>query len=57
MRRHPSGWCEIHLTGEAARLAEDRGIGRLALSLSHEEDLAAAVVMATTGPERPLARS
>ncbi len=57
VRRHPSGWCEIHLTGEAARLAQDRGIGRLALSLSHEEDLAAAVVMATTGAERPLARS
>lgn len=49
VRRHPSGWCGINLTGEAARLAEARGIGRLAVSLSHEGELAAAVVVATTG--------
>lgn len=47
VRRHPSGSCAIHLTGEAARVAEARGIGRLAVSLSHEGDLAAAVVVAT----------
>jgi holo-[acyl-carrier protein] synthase len=53
VRRHPSGWCEIHLTGEAARLADERGIDTFAVSLSHEEDLAAAVVVATTGGKRP----
>ena len=41
VRRHPSGWCGIHLTGEAARLAQARGIDRFAVSLSHEGDLAA----------------
>ena len=48
VRRHPSGWCEIHLSGKAAQLAAARGIDRFAVSLSHEEDLAAAVVVATT---------
>jgi holo-[acyl-carrier protein] synthase len=48
VRRHPSGSCTVHLTGEAARVAGARGIGRLAVSLSHEGDLAAAVVVATT---------
>jgi len=48
VRRHPSGSCAIHLTGEAARLAGARGIGRLVVSLTHEGDLAAAVVVATT---------
>jgi len=46
--RHPLGWCEMRLTGHAARIAEERGIGRLAVSLSHEGNLAAAVVVATT---------
>ena len=48
VRRHPSGWCDIHLTGKAAQLAEAKGIDRFAVSLSHEGDLAAAVVVATT---------
>jgi holo-[acyl-carrier protein] synthase len=48
VRRHPSGSCAIQLTGEAARVAGTRGIGRLVVSLSHEGDLAAAVVVATT---------
>ena len=48
VRRHQSGWCEMHLSGTAARLAEARGIDRLAVSLSHEGDLAIAVVVATT---------
>lgn len=47
VRRHPTGWCEMHLTGEAARLARERGIDRLAVSLSHEGEMAAAVVVAT----------
>jgi holo-[acyl-carrier protein] synthase len=49
VRRHPSGWCELHLTGEAARLARDLGLGHFALSMSHEGDYATAVVIATTG--------
>jgi holo-[acyl-carrier protein] synthase len=46
--RHPRGWCEIRLTGQAARLAAERRIDRIAVSLSHEGDMAAAVVLATT---------
>jgi len=46
VRRHPSGWCELHLSGEAARLAAEAGITELAVSLSHEGGLAAAVVLA-----------
>jgi phosphopantetheinyl transferase (holo-ACP synthase) len=33
------------LHGKAARLAQDSGIGELALSMSHEGDTAVAVVM------------
>jgi holo-[acyl-carrier protein] synthase len=46
VRRHDSGWCEIQLSGEAARLAEDAGIKDMAVSLSHEGGMAAAVVVA-----------
>ena len=49
VRRHPSGWCDIRLSGKAAELAEAKGIDRFAVSLSHEGDLAAAVVVGTTG--------
>lgn len=49
VRRHPSGWCDIHLSGKAAQLAEAKGIDRFAVSLSHEGDLAAAIVVATAG--------
>jgi holo-[acyl-carrier protein] synthase len=49
VRRDPSGWCELHLTGEAARLAQERGIEHLALSMSHEGDFATALVVATSG--------
>jgi hypothetical protein len=34
------------LTGHAAALADDAGIGELAVSLTHEGDVAAAVVVA-----------
>lgn len=51
VRRHPSGWCDMQLTGPAARLAEERGIGALAVSLSHDGDIAAAIVVATAPPE------
>jgi holo-[acyl-carrier protein] synthase len=50
VRRHPSGWCGIRLSDRAAQLAQAKGIGKFAVSLSHEGDLAAAIVVATTGP-------
>jgi holo-[acyl-carrier protein] synthase len=46
VRRHPDGWCEIELTGTAAELAEAEGVRHLALSLTHEAGMAAAVVVA-----------
>lgn len=50
VRRDPSGWVELLLRGQAARLAEQAGIGEMALSLSHEQGFAAAVVVAETSP-------
>ncbi len=47
VRRHPQAGPEIRLTGAAARLAVDRGVGTLSLSLSHEGEMAGAVVVAT----------
>jgi holo-[acyl-carrier protein] synthase len=46
VRRHPDGWCELELSGVAAELAEAEGIRHLALSLTHEAGMAAAVVVA-----------
>lgn len=46
VQRHRDGWCELRLSGEAARLAEDAGLHSFAVSLSHEGDYAAAVVLA-----------
>jgi holo-[acyl-carrier protein] synthase len=46
VRRHADGWCTIALTGHAAALADQAGIGELAVSLTHEGDVAAAVVVA-----------
>jgi holo-[acyl-carrier protein] synthase len=47
VRRDPGGWCELSLTGSAAQLARDAAIDSLAVSLTHEGDLAGAVVVAT----------
>ena len=47
VRRDPGGWCEIALTGSAARLAREAEISSLAVSLSHDSGLANAVVVAT----------
>jgi holo-[acyl-carrier protein] synthase len=44
--RDPSGWVGLSLSGHAATLAEAAGISELALSLSHEQGCAAAVVIA-----------
>jgi len=45
--RHPVAGPAIRLSGAAARLAADRGIGTISVSLSHEGDMAGAVVVAT----------
>jgi len=47
VRRNPEGWCELALTGTAARLAHEAAIGSLSVSLSHESGMANAVVIAT----------
>lgn len=44
--RHRAGWCDLHLTGQARRLADEAGISKLALSMSHEAGMAGAVVVA-----------
>lgn len=44
--RQPAGWCEIRLSGAMAELARRSGVQSLALSLTHEQGLAAAVVVA-----------
>ena len=46
VRRHSEGWCTMALSGYAATLAEESGIADLAVSLTHEGDVAAAVVVA-----------
>jgi len=46
VRRDPGGWCDMHLTGEAARMADAAGTESMAVSLSHEAGMAAAVVVA-----------
>ncbi len=43
------GRLELHLAGAAAEMAAQRGIDGLALSLSHDGDLATATVIATRG--------
>jgi holo-[acyl-carrier protein] synthase len=47
VRRDGAGACDLRLTGLAAALAAEAGIDELAVSLTHEGDLAAAVVIAT----------
>ncbi len=46
VRREPSGACDLVLHGTAKQMADARGISSLAVSLSHEEDMATAVVVA-----------
>ena len=48
IRRQPGGWCDIHLAGSAAVLAARARIDGLAVSMSHEGGMAAAVVIAGT---------
>lgn len=46
VRRRTGGWCEMVLSGTAAQLAEEQGLAALAVSLTHEGPMAAAVVCA-----------
>jgi holo-[acyl-carrier protein] synthase len=46
VRRHPEGWCELKLSGTAAEMAHGAGVRQLALSITHEAGMAAAVVVA-----------
>jgi len=45
VHRTAGGWCEIRLSGQAAELAAAAGIDGFAVSLTHEEPIAAAVVV------------
>lgn len=47
VRRQASGSCTVELSGTAARLAAERGLGPIAVSLSHEGPVAVSVVLAT----------
>lgn len=46
VQRHAGGWCTMNLSGHAAVLAAHAGIDDLAVTLTHEGDVAAAVVVA-----------
>jgi holo-[acyl-carrier protein] synthase len=46
VQRQPGGWVELGLSGAAATLAAEIGIGELALSVTHEGGYASAVVVA-----------
>ena len=51
VRRRKSGRCALALHGEAAALAASRGVRHLALSMSHEREIAAAVVVSLGTPQ------
>ena len=46
VRRHAGGWCDLNLSGEANRLALEAELTDVSVSLSHEGNIAAAVVIA-----------
>ena len=46
VRRAVGGWCELRLSGLAARLADEAGLTALAVSVTHEPMMAAACVVA-----------
>lgn len=51
--RRPAGWCEIRLTGAIAELARRNGVRSLAVSITHERGLGAAVVVAEVSSTVP----
>jgi holo-[acyl-carrier protein] synthase len=57
VHRARGGWCEIRLSGLAAALAAEAGIDELAVSLTHETMMAAAVVVGVCrSGNRPVGR-
>lgn len=50
VRSAPEGGLAIELSGAAAALAQRRGLGELAVSVTHRRSLAAALILATTRP-------
>jgi holo-[acyl-carrier protein] synthase len=57
VHRAASGWTEIRLSGTAALLASRAGIAQMALSLTHQGSMAAAVVVGVChGSNRPVSR-
>jgi holo-[acyl-carrier protein] synthase len=48
--RTKEGGCELRLTGRAAAMAREAGIGQLVVSLTHEPTVGAAVVVGMCGP-------
>ncbi len=48
VRRLACGSCALSLTGTAARIAREKGIDELFVSLSHEGGMAIAIVVATS---------
>ena len=50
LHRMTGGWCEIRLSGTAEELAVEAGIDGLSVSVSHEETVAAAVVVGWCSP-------
>jgi len=55
--REPGGWCRLGISGRAAGIAKERGVAELLVSLTHEDELAAAVVVATAADQDPAASS
>jgi holo-[acyl-carrier protein] synthase len=51
--RDPSGACSIALHGALAADAAEAGVRALSLSITHEHDYAAAVVLAARHPNQP----
>ncbi len=51
VRRDPSGWVELALSGPAAALANEAGVSELSLSIAHEGAFASAVVVASCSSE------
>jgi holo-[acyl-carrier protein] synthase len=50
VRRHASGWCDIALSAELAACARRQGVTDLALSMSHDQNQAWAVVVGRARP-------
>lgn len=53
VRRRDEGWCELGVSGTARAMSESRGVTDLLVCLTHDADVAAAVVVALgTRPPR-----